>query len=216
MPPKPKFSKEEIINAAYELVESGGASALSARELGKKLNSTSTPIFTFFRSMDELKNEVLKKVQREFSEYISGAIDYTPSFKEYGMRFIRISSEKRNLYDLICQNGNISTKAKSSNEFGKMVSVIVNEVVDMFGISRENAEKLFDRMTVYANGIIHGKKTVSEDEISIQISEICRSLVISYYISENKFDKEKVSRLMSAEMLKPIPKHSNRNQISEQ
>ena len=37
MPPKPKFSREEIVDAALDIVSREGVSALTARELGEKL-----------------------------------------------------------------------------------------------------------------------------------------------------------------------------------
>ena len=39
MPPKPKFSKEEIIEKSIVLIEEKGTDALTARELGKYLGS---------------------------------------------------------------------------------------------------------------------------------------------------------------------------------
>ena len=50
MPPKAKFSKEEIIKAAVNLVRTEGAQALTARALGTKLGVSSSPVFTFFRA----------------------------------------------------------------------------------------------------------------------------------------------------------------------
>ena len=55
MPPKAKFSKEEIIKAAVNLVRTEGAQALTARALGTKLGVSSSPVFTFFQSMDEVR-----------------------------------------------------------------------------------------------------------------------------------------------------------------
>lgn len=54
MPPKPKCTKEQIVKAALKLVSERGEKALTARELGKKLGSSSCPIFTALGSMDEL------------------------------------------------------------------------------------------------------------------------------------------------------------------
>ena len=39
MPPKPKFTKEEIVFAAKEIVREKGLSALTAREVAEKLGS---------------------------------------------------------------------------------------------------------------------------------------------------------------------------------
>lgn len=44
MPPKPKFSREDIINAAFDIVQKSGADAMTAREVGKYLGTSSTPI----------------------------------------------------------------------------------------------------------------------------------------------------------------------------
>ena len=58
MPPKPKFSKEEIIAAALDLVRAKGMEGLTARELGQRLGSSARPIFTVFSSMEEVQDAV--------------------------------------------------------------------------------------------------------------------------------------------------------------
>ena len=44
MPPKPKFTKDEIVTAAFELARAEGAQALTAREVGRRLGVSSSPI----------------------------------------------------------------------------------------------------------------------------------------------------------------------------
>ena len=48
MPPKPKFTREEVVDKAIELIKDKGIEALTARELGAKLGSSARPIFTVF------------------------------------------------------------------------------------------------------------------------------------------------------------------------
>ena len=64
---KPKCSKEDIINAAYELMIESGVDSIVSREVGKKLGTTTAPIFTFFSGMNELKEEVYQKTLKECS-----------------------------------------------------------------------------------------------------------------------------------------------------
>ena len=45
MPPKCKFTKEEIIEAALEMVKADGIEAVTARALGAKLGTSSKPVF---------------------------------------------------------------------------------------------------------------------------------------------------------------------------
>ena len=58
MPPRPKFSREEIVEAALRVVSEKGVEALTAKALGDALGSSARPIFTVFRSMKEVQDEV--------------------------------------------------------------------------------------------------------------------------------------------------------------
>ena len=71
MPPKPKYTKEEIIAAAFELVREAGSDALTAREVGKRLSTSSSPIFTVFRDMDELRCAVRTMAKARFDGYMA-------------------------------------------------------------------------------------------------------------------------------------------------
>ena len=51
MPPKPKFTKEEVVEVALKLVSERGIEALTARDLGLQLGSLARPIFTDRKSV---------------------------------------------------------------------------------------------------------------------------------------------------------------------
>lgn len=57
MPPKPKFTREEITAAALRVVSRNGITALTAQALGQELGSSSRPIFTVFQNMEEVRQE---------------------------------------------------------------------------------------------------------------------------------------------------------------
>ena len=61
MPPKPKFTREEIVAAALELVSAKGMEALTSRYLGAQLGSSARPIFTVFRNMEEVQQAVRRE-----------------------------------------------------------------------------------------------------------------------------------------------------------
>ena len=79
MPPKPKFSREDIINAAFDIVQKSGTDAMTAREVGKYLGTSSTPIFTAFNDMSELRAAVCDKARKVFDEYMAVAEDFSPA-----------------------------------------------------------------------------------------------------------------------------------------
>ena len=69
MPPQPKYSKEEILNIAFETVRKNGYNSLTARDLAASLGTSTRPIFTAFENMEQLKNEILIKAYDLFEKY---------------------------------------------------------------------------------------------------------------------------------------------------
>ena len=59
MPPKSKFTREQIIETAFQMVREEGLSSLKARDLARKLGTSTAPIFTAFNSVEEIRDEVV-------------------------------------------------------------------------------------------------------------------------------------------------------------
>ncbi len=60
MPPKPKYTEQEIAACAFEIAREEGLDAIAARSVAKRLGTTTSPIFTCFSGMDALKAAVLQ------------------------------------------------------------------------------------------------------------------------------------------------------------
>ena len=101
MPPKPKFTREEIAATALAIVKEEGVSALTAREVGKRLGTTVSPIFTVFTNMEDLKWAARELAMKEFEEYISDFQEYTPAFKRIGMKMVSYAIHEPELYKLL-------------------------------------------------------------------------------------------------------------------
>ena len=57
MPPNFKFTKEEILKSALDIIREKGMSALTARSLAAKLGCSVKPIFGLFRNMEEVQQD---------------------------------------------------------------------------------------------------------------------------------------------------------------
>lgn len=62
MPPKTKFDKDAIVDAALDIAKENGFSGISARNVAKKLNSSVAPIYVNFPTVDALVEAVVKQV----------------------------------------------------------------------------------------------------------------------------------------------------------
>ena len=76
MPPKFKFTKDEIVNAAVEVVRERGVSALRAKDIAEKLGVSTQPVFTCFSTMAEARKEVYKIASTSLIDVINEKCDY--------------------------------------------------------------------------------------------------------------------------------------------
>lgn len=155
MPPKPKFSREEIIKTAFETVTEKGTEKLTARELGLALGSSPRPIFTLFKNMDEVKNEVKREAMNYFENYKKEAFADMPHFKREGMKMIIFGSEKPNLYRLLFmeEQKNVKSFVDIFQKLGKSAEESVKIIRKDYGLNQKNAEMLFENMWIYTFGI---------------------------------------------------------------
>ena len=92
MPPKPMFTRKEIVQAALDIVSERGIEALTARELGVKLGSSARPLFTVFKNMEELHEAVRAAAMARFEACAPDGIENAPIFKKTTNSF-NISSQ---------------------------------------------------------------------------------------------------------------------------
>jgi AcrR family transcriptional regulator len=71
MPPKQRFSPEDVIEAAYRVVRKQGWEGFSARTIANELHSSTRPIYDYFNSMENIEAEVVKKALATFVEFLS-------------------------------------------------------------------------------------------------------------------------------------------------
>jgi AcrR family transcriptional regulator len=62
MPPKPKFSKEQIIDSAFHIAKTEGLDKITIRKVADHLGSSSAPIYVNFNDVEELKRAVIHKI----------------------------------------------------------------------------------------------------------------------------------------------------------
>lgn len=211
MPPKPKYTKEEIILAAFELAREEGIDSVVARSVGARLGTSATPIFTVFSSMDELKAEVILRAREKCLSYMDGVFDYTPAFKEFGMRWVRFSMEEPNLYHILFRtNGKESVQAFFSECLGSLKTPLLLEVSNAFGIPEADSELLLQQLMIFANGIAafppEQGAAFSEEVISSMLSQVCIGLAISSQLRNGSFIEPRAKAMAQSALTGVVPR----------
>lgn len=183
MPPKAKFTKNEIIKAALEIVRTEGFAALTARALGTKLGSSARPIFTVFQSMEEVQQAVVDAAKAMYREYIQKGLADTPAFKGVGTQYILFSMNEPKLFQLLFMKEHTDIPELSTvlPMIDDNYEAILSSVKDGYGLTRETAERLYHHLWIYTHGIAALCATkmcrFSGEEISKMMTEIFISLL---------------------------------------
>lgn len=155
MPPKPKFTKEEIVATALEIVSQKGAEALTARELGNALGSSARPIFTVFKNMEELQEEVRKAAMLKFESFAAHTLPDMPLFKQVGMQMVLFGAKEPKLYQLLFMQENRSNNTFDDvfGELGTTADICIEAIQKDYGLSSADAKTLFENVWIYTFGV---------------------------------------------------------------
>ncbi len=153
MPPKAKVSKEDILNACISLVRKNGENAFKAREIAKELNCSTQPIFSNFKSMEELKAEALRyatKVYNAYQEKLIKSGKY-PDYKALGMGYIMFAKEQSELFKLLFMRDRRYDKSADliDNDFEKAIAAVMKST----GLNRDDASIFHFEMWAFTHGI---------------------------------------------------------------
>lgn len=178
MPPKAKFTREQIVRAALEIIERDGMDALTARALGHSLKSSARPIFTVFEGMDEVRDAAVVAAKAVYAEYVARGLADTPAFKGVGTEYIRFATEKPKLFRLLFMSERESA-VNIKNVLGAIddsAPTILQSVIDGYALDRAAAERLYLHLWLYTHGIAvliaTGVCEFSADDISSMLTSV--------------------------------------------
>lgn len=155
MPPKPKFTKEEVVATALQLVSEKGLDALTARELGNALGSSARPIFTVFRNMEELQVAVREAAMKRFENFAETLIPGLPRFKSIGMQMVRFSLQEPKLYQLLFMQENHENSGFEGlyGALGDELEISIRTIREDYDLTDAQARRLFEAVWVYTFGV---------------------------------------------------------------
>lgn len=186
MPPKAKFKKDEIIEAALSIVREQGFDALTARALGTKLGSSARPIFTVFQSMEEVQTEVIAAAREQYNSPIREALSQSKNihrFKCVGEQYIKFAISEPKLFQLLFMK-----EQEHMPNFTNILPIIemnyeqiLSSIEEEYGFDRSVSQRIYQHLWVYTHGIATLCATkmccFTKEEISNMMTEIFKSIL---------------------------------------
>ena len=181
MPPKAKYTKEQIADTAFGMVRKYGEEILSARNLAAELGTSTAPIFTAFDSIDEIQRAVVEKAKTLYRTYAEEGLSMDPPFKGAGLKYIQFAKDEPMLFRMLFMKGDtgerITHYMPSAYEQEREVRRAVSS---RYPMNDETAKRIYNHLSVYAHGLAvlyaQGQCMFSDEDVSRMLSEIFMAL----------------------------------------
>lgn len=152
MPPKCKFTRNEIAKAALDVTRENGISGLTARALATKLGCSVKPIFGLFQNMEEVQQEVLAAANAMYQNYLQQDVSSGkyPPYKASGMAYIRFAKEETELFKLLFMRNRSQERVEENRE---EILPLLEMIKASVGLGEEEAYLFHLEMWIYVHGI---------------------------------------------------------------
>jgi len=181
MPPKAKYTREAIADAAYEMVRRQGGDKLTARSLAGGLGISTAPLFTAFHSIEEIQQEVLQRAMDAYTAYLDRGLRCPLPFKGAGVEYIRFAKEEPHLFQLLFMRGESTTPMTHYMPADFPYEGTVRQAVEhTHGVDEWQAKHLYNHLAVYAHGLAvlfaRGQCVFTMEDAERMLSEVFTAL----------------------------------------
>ena len=153
MPAVRKVSKEQIIDAAVDVLRDDGFSAINARSVAKKLGCSTQPIYFSFRNMEELKAALRERAIQMHTQRVRDSLRIHEGndsrYSSYGMGFVKFAAEEKQLFRWLYLEGEQLGPYQNDVLTSEVISVITEE----FGYEEDVARRFHQDMVYFTYGL---------------------------------------------------------------
>lgn len=153
MPPSVKFTKEEIVNAALQVVREKGTAALTTRQIAAVLGVSTRPIFTYFQNMQQVQEAVRQAAQALYHSYIKKGLEQVHPFIGLGEQYIRFATQEPELYRLLFLPLAPGSENKAMEEMERTQNLVLEFLQQIYQLDEAAAKRFFRDVWLVAHSL---------------------------------------------------------------
>ena len=190
MPPKAKFTKQQIAEAGLAIVRRDGMEGVTARAISVQLGSSACPIFTVFENMEEVHAEILRAARAVYAEYIRRGLAEPLAFRGVGMQYILFAIQEPKLFHLLFMTHPMFVPENLPQQpdirsvlpiIDDSYDAILRSVQEEYQLPLDKAEQLYRHLWIYTHGIAVLCATnlcsFTQTEITAMMGEVFRGIL---------------------------------------
>lgn len=188
-----KITKDMILDAALEIFRAEGFEAVTSRRIALRLGCSTQPIYFEYKNMDELKDDIIKKVVVRLNEVFNSVAGDSEEFvyRSFGLSFLKfVQTDPFVFRQLYIIDGKIGRQVDELR-----MPVILDILENKYGYKRETAMAIHKMASSFLMGmavfISSGYKNLSESEILKNLGILFASVCSVYGLPPKLVEVEK-------------------------
>lgn len=189
MPPNLCYTKEKIIEAAFELYKEIGIEGITIRKIAEKLGSSIAPIYSNFRNVDELKKCLMDKTLDELLKYTDKKYS-SNTFLNIGIGLIKFAKENKEPYRTLFLKTN-EYEYLTNEFFSKNLEKMKSEPT-LKDLDEKELTRILEKVRLFTHGlaaqICCGSIIDKPDEYFIELLKEVGEDITGYAIYKKKLN----------------------------
>lgn len=200
MPPRIKYQKKEIVEAALNVAREKGIDSVTAREVARELGVSVGPIFTWFETMEELKTEVYERAKEIYREYVERGLAGPIPFLGMWQQYLVFARKEPELYRLLflTKPGSVSGGAVEALHFSQELAR--PSIMRIYNMDEHTADCFFRDIWLVAFScatlIVTDDCPYTDEEMLAVGTEVSLSICKAYKeipgLPEGNFDRDAI------------------------
>ena len=175
MPPKKIVTREQILDAAMEITRNSGIDAVTARSIAAALGVSTHPIFTYFDTINSIKDDVLVRARVLYHEYILQGLDEKIPFLGVGHQFLILAKNEPELFKMLFFKTTPDGRKHAYDEFEFTLALVVESVMKIYNVDKHTAECYYRNLWLmslsFATLIVTGNCTYTDEEMLLILTQ---------------------------------------------
>ena len=202
MPPRVKFTKEEIVEAALRVTREGGIDSLTARSLAAELGASTRPMFTYFETVDELKHEVHEAAKGIYKTYIERGLAEPVPFLGVGQNTIRFAREEPELFRLLFLQKPDGADGGAAEALAFSQDLVRDSIMGIYKMDAYEADCYYRNLWLIAFSfcamIAAGECPYTDEQMSAMFTEVSLAVCKAYKdipgLPRGDYDRDSIFR----------------------
>lgn len=184
MPPKPKITKDMVIDAAFAIARDTGAEQINARTVSERLHCSTQPVMYHFATIEELKKTVYAKADQYHTEYL---MNLTSSKEDIlltiGLNYIRFAVNEPHLFRFLFQSGYAVENSLLEMIDAEGLAPVISAMQEAMHMSLSQTKDIFVTLAMFVHGyasiIANNSLEYDENLIKLHLERVYTGAVLA-------------------------------------